>query len=104
VSLLVWTVAHAAQPSPIFWRHLGTCDYQLGFYPQWEECLRRAGLTPARDTEQALRWDKITQSNSGREFQVLTQFLQAQAQQAQSHKTGKGVTEVQRTVQVSQTP
>jgi hypothetical protein len=99
VSLLLWAVAHGVQHSATFWRHLGTCDYQLGLYPQWEECLRRAGLTPARDTEQALRWDKITQSNSGREFQVLTQFLHEQ-----SIKTGKGVKTVQQTVKISQTP
>ncbi|MGI4791048.1 MAG: two-component regulator propeller domain-containing protein [Janthinobacterium lividum] len=52
---------------------LTTCYYQMGLYPQWEECQKRAGLTPARDIEKSLRWDGI--SDAGQGYQVVTSYL-----------------------------
>jgi len=54
---------------------LGTCFYQAGQYTQWEAMQRLAGVTPARDIEKSLRWDTVTASNSGREYDILTTHL-----------------------------
>lgn len=53
----------------------GTCCYQAGQYSQWEAMQRLAGLTPARDIEKSLRWDTMTASYSGMEYEVLTAHL-----------------------------
>ena len=45
----------------------------MGLYPEWEHSLTWAGLLPARQTEQAQRWDQVTASNSGREYEVLAE-------------------------------
>ena len=75
--LMRWYGAQTGKPTigprPRLWRHLGTCEYEMGLYPEWEQSLTWAGLIPARPTEQALRWDQVTASNSGREYEVLTE-------------------------------
>lgn len=53
----------------------GTCCYQAGQYPQWEAMQRMAGLLPARAIEKSLRWDTMTASYSGMEYEVLTAHL-----------------------------
>jgi hypothetical protein len=73
VTLLLWSAIQPFQPDSALWRHFGTCDYQLGLYPQWEECLRQANLTPARDIEKALRWDGV--SDAGQDLQVVMAYL-----------------------------
>lgn len=76
---------------------LTTCYYEMGMYPQWEEYQRKAGLTPARDVEKALRWDGI--SDAGQGFQVVTQYLSEQAakqgskKQASQKQSGEKMTE-----------
>ncbi len=55
----------SAAAIPLLYSRLGTCYYRLGLYSQWEEMQRRRGLTPARDTELALRWDKPTIALNG---------------------------------------
>jgi len=59
-----------------FLQRLGTCYYQMGMYPQWEACLKMAGSTPARDVEEALRWDGV--SDSGQGYIVVNGYLASQ--------------------------
>lgn len=57
-ALLRWYETRpAGERNAAYWRHLASCYYGVGQYPQWEDCLHRAGLTPARDIEHALKWD-----------------------------------------------
>ena len=58
IALLRWYKTRPnGERSTAYWRHLASCDYGVGQYGDWEDCLRRAGLTPARDIEKALKWD-----------------------------------------------
>lgn len=58
-------------------RRLATCYYRLDLYRQWEDCLKKMGLTPARSIENALRWDHVTDSYRGREFRVIRDVVEA---------------------------
>ncbi len=77
-----WYAAQAARPGArpdaAQWRRLATCEYAAGLYPQWEDALRQAGLTPARDIEKALRWDGV--SNEGQDFEVVLDYRATQKQ------------------------
>jgi hypothetical protein len=54
---------------------LGTCCYELGLFPEWEDCQKHRGLMPARDIEKALRWDQRASSCAGRGYALVTQYL-----------------------------
>ena len=60
--------------SAAYWRHLASCDYGVGQYGDWEDCLHRAGLTPARDIEKALKWDG-SYDLRGQGNRITTQYL-----------------------------
>ena len=50
------------------WRRIGTCNYVLCRYPEWEKAQERRGLTTARTIKLDLRWDKKSSYNGrGRE-------------------------------------
>ncbi len=51
---------------------LATCEYQLGDYPAWEKSQQAAGLKTARQIEQSLRWDGVTNSYSGLGCRVVS--------------------------------
>lgn len=71
-----------SQPAGIhdatYWRHLASCCYGIGLYQRWEDCLRLAGLTPARDVEKALHWNGI--SDEGQDYQVVRDYLAVHAE------------------------
>ena len=50
------------------WRRIGTCDYALCKYPQWEAAQEKRGLVSARTVDLALRYDaKIDSYGRGRD-------------------------------------
>ena len=50
------------------WRRIGTCDYALCRYPQWEASQEKRGLVPARAVDLALRFDpKVDSYGRGRD-------------------------------------
>jgi hypothetical protein len=53
---------------------LATCYYELGLYASWEAALSRAGLTPAREIEKAIRWDGVRDFD-GKGFEAVTEHL-----------------------------
>ena len=55
---------------------LATCCYRLGLYSQWEAALTRAGITPARQIEKALRWDGVRDFD-GKGYQAVTEYLKS---------------------------
>jgi len=65
--------------------HLATCEYQMGQYSQWEKWQQAAGLTTARQVEQSLRWDGVTNSYSGLGYQIVSTH--------QSEPTGRKVSQ-----------
>ena len=71
----------AAPQSGALWRRIGTCNYVLCRFPQWEAAQQQRGLTTARTIELALRWDKKS-DDSGRERQIVREYLQGQAKVA----------------------
>lgn len=52
---------------------LATCYYQTGLYALWEQNQKMLGLTPAREVEQALRWDGITDAEQ--DYQAVTDYV-----------------------------
>ena len=57
----------AAQTDAL-WRRIGTCDYVLCQYPQWEAAQEKRGLVSARTVDLALRFDpKIDSYGRGRD-------------------------------------
>lgn len=68
--------AASSHATPRLLSRLGTCDYALGLYPQWEQCQQQAGLQTARQIEKSLRWDGV--SGDGEGYQVVTDYLAAQ--------------------------
>jgi len=75
--LLRWYAAHSTTPSAkLTLPRLATCYYQMGMYPQWEECQRQTALVPARDVEKALRWDGVSPDLRGQGFQVISAAVQ----------------------------
>ena len=85
-ALLRWYAAQARSASTDkgLLSCLGTCYYQMGLYPEWEDCQRRAGLTPARDIEQALRWDGINGEQHG--FEAVTAYVATHSGVVQSEQ------------------
>ena len=71
--LLRWHLAQVpvVSDSP----ELATCYYHMGFYAEWEHCLRQRGLMPARDIEKALRWDGRTPSLAGKGYETVSAYL-----------------------------
>ena len=51
-----------------------TCCYRLGLYAPWEAALTRAGITPSRQIEKALRWDG-QQDCDGKGRQVVSEYV-----------------------------
>ena len=77
LALLRWCRAQPSNENAAWRREcLTTCYYQLQLYLQWEQEQRDAGLRPARDIEQALRWDGKS-NNSGRGNDVVREYLTA---------------------------
>ena len=57
-----------AAQSDALWRRIGTCDYALCLYPQWEAAQQKRGLVPARTVDLALRFDaKVNSYGRGRD-------------------------------------
>ena len=54
-----------------------SCYYQIGLYPQWEEELKHFGITPTRDIEKSLRWDGVTYSSAGKEYEIVSRYLES---------------------------
>lgn len=55
-----WYTAQAtrilvAKNSTALLQLLGTCEYVVGLYPQWEDCQRRDKMMPDRDIEKSLK-------------------------------------------------
>ena len=75
LELLRWYDSRpASERNTAYWRHLGTCCYEAGLSARWEDCLRRAGLTPARDIEHALKWDG-SYDLRGQGNRIATEYL-----------------------------
>jgi len=68
-------VAVTAEDKALY-AHLATCLYNLGLYSRWEAALTRAGITPARQIEKALRWDGKTYSFQGKGYAVIRAYLE----------------------------
>ena len=49
----------AAPQMPALWRRIGTCDYALCRYDEWEAMQAKRGLVTARSIETELTWDGI---------------------------------------------
>ena len=83
-----WYAARAARPGTrpdaAQWRRLGTCEYAAGLYPQWEDCLRQTGSTPARDIEKALRWDGF--SDADQDMTMVIAYLEAHASDSDTER------------------
>lgn len=91
-ALLRWYAAYAAE-THLSLLTVATCHYQLGQYANWEADQKAAGLVPARDVEQSLRWDKETPSYSGLGNQVVTDSLHSSRKPAfnqEARLTGQG--------------
>lgn len=73
-SLLRWYDSRPASRDTIYWRHVANCCYGAGLYGRWEDSLRMAGLTPARDIEKALKWDG-SYDLRGQGNRITTQYL-----------------------------
>jgi hypothetical protein len=58
---------------------LTTCFWQTGLLDKWEEGQESLGLTPARRIEKGLTWDGVTDSNQGRGFTLVSEYLDALA-------------------------
>jgi sugar lactone lactonase YvrE len=74
--LLRWYAAQvklSTLPNKSLLSSLATCDYQMGMYDAWEQCQRQAGLTPARDVEQALRWNGA--NGFGHGFEAVSEYV-----------------------------
>jgi hypothetical protein len=70
--LLRWQLAEASQTnSPA----LASSYYQLNLFADWEKQLKAQGLTPAREIEQAIRWDGVTYSCAGMGYQMISDYV-----------------------------
>ena len=58
------------------WRRIGTCNYVLCRYPEWEKAQERRGLMTARAIESDLQWDKKS-DDSGRGRQLVQEYREA---------------------------
>lgn len=54
-------------------RRTATCYYQIDLYSLWEDCLKQLKQESAREIEQSLRWDHVTDSYRGMEFRLIRQ-------------------------------
>ncbi len=59
---------------------LANCYYALRMFNQFEKAQRAAALTPARDIELSLRWDGVTQVNSGKGYETISRAVAAMKQ------------------------
>jgi len=66
-------------PRSRLYARLATCEYQMGRYPSWEKWQQSAGLTTARQVEKSLRWDGVTDSYSGRGYEIVTTRIAEQS-------------------------
>ena len=70
--LLRWQLAETNQThSPA----LASSYYQLNLFADWEKQLKAQGLTPAREIEQAIRWDGVTYSCAGMGYQMISDYV-----------------------------
>jgi hypothetical protein len=77
--LLRWQLAEASQPhSPA----LASSYYQLNLFADWEKQLKAQGITPAREIEQAIRWDGVTYSCAGMGNQMISDYVKAHPQKS----------------------
>ena len=75
VLLLRWYATHPPVGRDAdYQRRVATCYYGAGLYQPWEDCLRRSGLTPARDIEHALKWDG-SYDLRGKGNRIVTSYL-----------------------------
>jgi len=88
-ALLRWYTQNSQKPPKTLQSqrdlHLATCEYQMGQYSLWEKWQQAAGLTTARQIEQSLRWDGVTNSYSGLGYQIVSAH--------QSEPTGRKVSQ-----------
>jgi hypothetical protein len=54
---------------------LASSYYQLNLFADWEKQLKAQGLTPAREIEQAIRWDGVTYSCAGMGYQMISDYV-----------------------------
>jgi len=80
-------VAVTAEDKALY-AHLATCLYNLGLYSRWEAALTRAGITPARQIEKALRWDGKTYSFQGKGYAVIRAYLENRPLTAEESASG----------------
>jgi hypothetical protein len=72
-------LAEASQPhSPA----LASSYYQLNLFADWEKQLKAQGITPAREIEQAIRWDGVTYSCAGMGNQMISDYVKAHPQKS----------------------
>jgi hypothetical protein len=79
--LMFWLDEAQAQTppedTPQLQKRLGTSYYALALFDKWETMQRKRGLTPARDIEKSLHWDRKLMDETGKGRQLITEFLQA---------------------------
>jgi len=56
---------------------LASSYYQLNLFADWEKQLQAQGITPAREIEQAIRWDGVTYSCAGMGNQMISDYIKA---------------------------
>lgn len=72
-----------AQPMEV--ARIGKCYYQFNQFSQWEACQSRSGLISARQIEEALRWDGLSEGGEG--YDVVTAYIADKA----GRKTGSNL-------------
>ncbi len=78
-------VGDSAKPNP----RLTTCYYRVGLYESWEQRQRAEKLLPARDIENALRWDEESYSSEGKGYEIVTKYLAERKSATSPPQSGK---------------